>query len=163
MPRPPVAPQRRRRPRAFAVVAQAADAYLPIIMPVTGFMSVEGGSQRNGAVMAMEAASAGLKVDVPVFDTGTSAAGAATALDNALSSKQALAASTSVFGTEMVAMLPVSTDYKVPLLTISGLAQLTESGNPYIFRFLPNDREIKVAHARYVVENIEKDQARADR
>jgi branched-chain amino acid transport system substrate-binding protein len=138
------------------VVAQAADAYLPIIMPVTGFMSVEGGSQRNGAVMAMEAASAGLKVESPVFDTGTSAAGAATALDNALSSKQALAASTSVFGTEMVAMLPVSTDYKVPLLTISGLAQLTESGNPYIFRFLPNDREIKVAHARYVVETLKK-------
>src|SRR4029078_2891443 len=41
-----------------------------------------------------------------------------------------------------------------PLLTISGLAKITESGNPYIFRFLPNDREIKGAHARYVKEKL---------
>jgi branched-chain amino acid transport system substrate-binding protein len=143
-------------PLAGVTAAQAADAYLPIVMPITGFMSVEGGSQRNGAIMAVEKAPPGLKVEAPVFDTGTSATGAATALDKALSQKPALAASTSVFGTEMVAMLPVSTEYKVPLLTISGLARLTESSNPYIFRFLPNDREIKVAHARYVVEVLKK-------
>jgi branched-chain amino acid transport system substrate-binding protein len=135
---------------------RAADAYMPIIMPITGFMSVEGGSQRNGALMAVEGAPSGLKVESPVFDTGTSATGAASALDKALSTKPALAASTSIFGTEMVAMLPVSLEYKVPLLTISGLSRLTESGNPYIFRFLPNDREIKVAHARYVVEKLKK-------
>ena len=139
-----------------AGAAQAADAYLPIVMPITGFLSVEGGSQRNGAVMAVEQAPAGLKVEAPVFDTGTSATGAATALDKALSAKTALAAATSVFGTEMVAMVPVATEYKVPLLTISGLAKLTEAGNPYVFRFLPNDREIKVAHARYVVEVLKK-------
>ena len=86
---------------------QAADAYLPIVVPVTGFMSVEGGSQRNGALMALEHAPAGLNVDSPVFDTSTSAAGAATALDKALSDKEALAVSISIFGTEMVAMLPV--------------------------------------------------------
>ncbi len=137
-------------------VARAADAYLPIVMPITGFLSVEGGSQRNGALMAIENAPSGLKVEAPVFDTGTSATGAATALDRALSNKPALAAATSVFGTEMVAMLPVAVEYKVPLLTISGLAKLTESGNPYVFRFLPNDREIKVAHARYVVETLHK-------
>jgi branched-chain amino acid transport system substrate-binding protein len=127
-----------------------ADVYIPIIVPVTGFMSLEGGAQRNGAIMAMENAPKGMKVESPVFDTGTSAAGAATALDKALSAKPAMAASTSIFGTEMVAMLPVSLEYKVPLLTISGLSRLTESGNPYVFRFLPNDREIKVAHAKYV-------------
>jgi hypothetical protein len=33
---------------------RAADVYLPIIVPVTGFMSVAGGSQRNGAVMAAQ-------------------------------------------------------------------------------------------------------------
>lgn len=130
--------------------SHAADAYIPIIVPVTGFMSLEGGAQRNGAIMAMENAPKGLKVESPVFDTGTSAAGAATALDKALSTKQAMAASTSIFGTEMVAMLPVSLEHKVPLLTISGLSRLTESGNPHVFRFLPNDREIKVAHAKHV-------------
>ncbi len=140
----------------IAPEVRAQDVYMPVIMPVTGFMSVEGGSQRNGALMAAENAPPGLKVESPVFDTGTSATGAASALDKALSSKPAIAASTTVFGTEMVAMLPVSLDYKVALLTISGLSRLTESGNPYIFRFLPNDREIKVAHARYVVEKLKK-------
>ncbi len=137
-------------------LASAADAYLPIVMPITGFLSVEGGSQRNGAVMALEQSPGGMKFDFPIFDTGTSATGAATALDKALSSRPALAAAVTVFGTEMVAMMPVATEYKVPLLTISGLAKITESGNPYIFRFLPNDREIKVAHARYVVEVMKK-------
>jgi branched-chain amino acid transport system substrate-binding protein len=137
-------------------VASAADAYLPIVMPITGFLSVEGGSQRNGAIMALEQAPGGMKVDFPVFDTGTSATGAATALDKALSSQKAIAAAVTVFGTEMVAMMPIAAEYKVPLLTISGLAKITESGNPYIFRFLPNDREIKVAHARYIVEVMKK-------
>lgn len=136
--------------------AKAADIYMPIVMPITGFLSVEGGSQRNGAVMALEHAPGGKTADFPIFDTGTSATGAATALDKALSSGKPIAAAVSVFGTEMVAMMPVAADYKVPLLTISGLAKITESGNPYIFRFLPNDREIKVAHARYVVEKMHK-------
>lgn len=133
-------------------VAAAADAYFPIVMPITGFLSLEGGSQRNGAVMAFEHAPGGRTVDFPIYDTGTSATGAATALDKALSGQKALAGAASVFGTEMVAMMPIAAEYKVPLITIAGLARLTESGNPYIFRFLPNDREIKVAHARYVVE-----------
>ena len=133
--------------------ALAADYYLPIVMPITGFMSVEGGSQRNGAVMAFETAK-GVSAEYPIYDTGTSATGAATALDKALSSGHAVAAATTIFGTEMVAMMPVAAEYKVPLLTISGLSKITESGNPYIFRFLPNDREIKVAHARYVKEKL---------
>jgi len=162
-------PHSRRLRRAFVPVvaglglaaladtmASAADVYLPIVMPITGFLSVEGGSQRNGAVMALEQAPGGMKADYPIFDTGTSATGAATALDKALSSQKAIAAAVTVFGTEMVAMMPVAAEYKVPLLTISGLARITESGNPYIFRFLPNDREIKVAHARYVVEVMKK-------
>jgi branched-chain amino acid transport system substrate-binding protein len=138
---------------AGATTTLAADYYLPIVMPITGFMSVEGGSQRNGAVMAFED-SKNISVDYPVFDTGTSAQGAAAALDKALSSGEAVAAATSIFGTEMVAMMPVAEEYKVPLLTISGLSKITESGHPYIFRFLPNDREIKVAHARYVKEKL---------
>jgi branched-chain amino acid transport system substrate-binding protein len=137
-------------------IAKAADAYIPIVMPITGFLSLEGGSQRNGAVMALEHPPGGKTVDFPIYDTGTSATGAATALDKALSGDKALAAAVSVFGTEMVAMMPIAVDYKVPLITIAGLSRLTESGNPYIFRFLPNDREIKVAHARYVVEVMHK-------
>jgi branched-chain amino acid transport system substrate-binding protein len=136
--------------------AIAIDVSIPIVMPITGFMSVEGGAQRNGALMALERAPANVKVLSDIYDTGTSATGAAAALDKALSARPAVAAATSIFGTEMVAMLPVAKEFKVPLLTISGLSRITESDNPYIFRFLPNDREIKVAHARYVVEKLNK-------
>lgn len=137
---------------ALGATAQAADYYFPIVMPITGFMSVEGGSQRNGVVMAFE--DAGAAVDYPIYDTGTSATGAATALDKALSSGDAIAAAITIFGTEVVAMMPVAEEYEVPMLTISGLSKVTESGNPWMFRFLPNDREIKVAHARYAKEGL---------
>ena len=51
--------------------ALAADVSIPIVMPITGFMSVEGGSQRNGALLALERAPAGVKVKNEVYDTGT--------------------------------------------------------------------------------------------
>jgi branched-chain amino acid transport system substrate-binding protein len=136
--------------------ALAVDVSIPLVMPITGFMSVEGGAQRNGVLLALERAPASVKVHSEIYDTGTSATGAAAALDKALSARPAIAAATSIFGTEMVAMMPVAKEFKVPLLTISGLSRITESDNPYIFRFLPNDREIKVAHARYVVEKLGK-------
>jgi branched-chain amino acid transport system substrate-binding protein len=134
----------------------AVEVSIPIVMPITGFLSVEGGAQRNGALMALERAPANVKVHSQIYDTGTSATGAAAALDRALSARPAIAVAASIFGTEMVAMMPVAKEFKVPLLTISGLSRITESDNPYIFRFLPNDREIKVAHARYVVEKLNK-------
>lgn len=134
--------------------AQAAEVYFPIVMPITGFLSVEGASQRNGAIMAIEDAPDGVTVRYEIFDTGTSATGAATALERALNSGDAVAVPSTVFGTEMVAMAPIAEEYKVPLLTISGLAKLTETGNQYVFRFLPSDRKIKVAQARYAVEDL---------
>jgi len=134
----------------------AAEVYMPIVMPITGFLSVEGASQRNGAVMAIEDAPEGVKIRYEIFDTGTSATGAATALERALNSGNAVAVPSTVFGTEMVAMAPIAQEYKVPLLTISGLTKLTHSGNPYIFRSLPNDGEIKVAQVRYAIEELGK-------
>jgi len=141
---------------AVPLRAHAADVTIPIVLPITGFMSVEGGAQRNGALMALERAPAGVTAKHEIYDTGTSATGAAAALDKALSSRPAIAAVASIFGTEMIAMMPVAKEFKVPLMTISGLSRVTESDNPYMFRFLPNDREIKVAHARYVVEKLGK-------
>jgi branched-chain amino acid transport system substrate-binding protein len=141
---------------AGAPAIAADEVYLPIVMPVTGFLSVEGASQRNGAVMAIEDAPEGANIRYEIFDTGTSATGAATALERALNSGDAVAVPSTVFGTEMVAMAPIAQEYKVPLLTISGLTKLTHSGNPYIFRFLPNDGEIKVAQVRYAIEELGK-------
>jgi branched-chain amino acid transport system substrate-binding protein len=61
-----------------------------------------------------------------------------------------------MLGTQMLAMLPVAAENKVPLITISGTAKITELGNPWVFRFFPGDNVVKVAHARYVVEALGK-------
>jgi branched-chain amino acid transport system substrate-binding protein len=53
-------------------------------------------------------------------------------------------------------MLPIAAESKVPLVTISGTAKITELGNPWVFRFFPGDNVVKVAHARYVVEALGK-------
>ena len=148
---------------AVAIVAgipsigvRAAEVKIPIVVPITGYLSVEGGSQRNGAVMALSNPPAGVTVTYEVVDTGTSATGAANALERALSAGDAIAVAASVFGTELLAMMPIALDHKVPLITISGTAKITEMGNPYILRFFPSDAVVKVAHARYAVEELGK-------
>ena len=75
---------------------------------------------------------------------------AVNALQRALRGTPPVAIGASIFGTQMLAMLPVAAPASVPLLTISGTAKLTEIGNPYIFRF-PGDRVVE-RQARYAVE-----------
>jgi branched-chain amino acid transport system substrate-binding protein len=70
--------------------------------------------------------------------------------------KGVVAVGASMLGTQMLAMLPLAQDYKLPLVTVSGTAKITELKNPYVFRFFPGDNVTKVAHARYVVEELGK-------
>ncbi len=143
---------------ALALSAGAARAdtpHIPVLVPVTGFLSLEGTSQRNGAVMALEEAIAGkTPVSYEVSDTGTSPEVAVNAMERALLEEHTAAVVGPILGTQMLAMLPLAEDYEVPLVTISGTARLTEMGSPWIFRFFPGDAVTKVAHARYVVEEL---------
>jgi branched-chain amino acid transport system substrate-binding protein len=52
----------------------------------------------------------------------------------------------------MLAMMPIALENKVPLLTVSGTADITRRGNPYVFRFFPDDSVVKSAQVRYAVE-----------
>jgi branched-chain amino acid transport system substrate-binding protein len=133
--------------------AQALD--IPILVPLTGFLSLEGQSQRNGALLALQQVPAGLTIRHEVADTGVSPEVAVNALEKALGDKP-IAVVASMLGTQMLAMLPVAAENKVPLITISGTAKITELGNPWVFRFFPGDNVVKVAHARYVVEALGK-------
>ncbi|HEY0835279.1 MAG TPA: ABC transporter substrate-binding protein [Azospirillum sp.] len=137
-----------------AAGAQTLD--IPILVPVTGFLSLEGTSQRNGALLALKEAPAGVKVTSAVTDTGTSPEAAVTALERAVGNGTATAVVASMLGTQLLAMLPLAAEYKVPLVTVSGTAAVTEQGNPWIFRFFPGDAVTKEAHARYVVEELGK-------
>ena len=136
--------------------AAADRVNIPVLVPITGFLSLEGISQRNGAVLALENPPPGVEVTWEVSDTATSPEVAVNALERALSGAEVTAVAASIFGTQMLAMMPIAESYKVPLFTISGTAKLTEMGNPYVFRFFPTDAVVKVAQARYVVEELGK-------
>ena len=137
-------------------VRAAEEVTIPLLFPITGILALEGGSQRNGALLAVENPPEGVKVNYEVVDTGSSAKGAATALEKVLSGSNVTAVGASIFGTEMLAMMPIALDYKVPLVTMSGTAKITELGNPYVLRFFPSDAVVKVAHASYAVEELGK-------
>ncbi len=140
---------------ALAAPAQAQEPVrIPVLVPLTGFLSLEGTSQRNGAVLALREAPAALAVTFVVADTATSPEVAVNAFERALSmAKEPVAAVVApMLGTQMLALLPLAAEYKIPLVTVSGTASITERGNPYIFRFFPGDAVVKTAHARYAIE-----------
>lgn len=134
----------------------AQEARIPVLVPLTGFLSLEGTSQRNGAVLALRNPPAGVTVAYDIADTATAPELAVNALEKSLDQGPVTAVVASMLGAQMLAMLPVAAERKVPLITISGTVQLTEQGNPYVFRFFPSDAVVKVAHARYVVEELRK-------
>lgn len=137
---------------AAAPAARATDVDIPVLVPITGFLSLEGTSQRNGALLAIKNAPAGLNVRADVSDTGTAPDVAVNALERALGRGSPIAVVASMLGTQVLAMLPVAAQSKVPLLTVSGTASVTEKGNPYVFRFFPGDSITKIAHVRYAAE-----------
>lgn len=140
---------------ASSGVARADTIDVPVLVPLTGFLSLEGTSQRNGAVLALKEALPGVTIDSEVVDTGTSPEAAVTALER-VAGDHPVAVAASMLGTQMLAMLPLALDEKIPLVTVSGTAGITERGNPWVFRFFPGDDVTKEAHARYVVQLLGK-------
>ena len=139
-----------------ALPARADEIRIPVLVPLTGFLALEGTSQRNGAVLALSHPPPGLTVRQEVADTGTAPELAVNALEKALDRGPAVAVVASMLGQQILAMLPVGAEHKVPLITISGSVQVTEQNNPWVFRFFPSDAVVKVAQARYVVEALHK-------
>ena len=137
---------------AFAHEANAVEITIPVLVPLTGFLATEGASQRNGAILAMTTPPAGVSVTYDVSDTGVSPEVAVNALERA-AGESPLAIVAPMLGTQMLAMLPVALEYKTPLLTISGTAAITRQGNPYVFRFFPDDATTKTAQVRYALES----------
>jgi branched-chain amino acid transport system substrate-binding protein len=141
---------------AFAQQAQPVEINVPILVPITGFLSLEGKSQRNGALLALKNAPPEIRVRTDVVDTGVAPENAVNALERAARRGPVTAVVASMLGTQMLAMLPVALDHKLPLITVSGTAEITRMKNPYVFRFFPGDEVTKVAHVRYAVEELHK-------
>ena len=129
----------------FTTSPAASQNYeIPVLVPITGFLSLEGKAQRNGAVMALSEAADGIKVSAQVADTSTSPEVAVNALSRALSDEKPLAVAASMFGTQMLAMMPIAARAGVPLLTVSGTAKLTELGNPFVFLAIASSKKHKL-------------------
>ena len=136
-----------------APVAAQQQERLPILVPLTGFVALEGTSQKNGALLAASAIH-DVKLRPEVLDTASTPEAAVTAWERSFGGGTPIAIVGPILGTQMLALLPLAQERKVPLLTISGTARLGDFGNPYFFRFFPSDATVKVAHARYVVEKL---------
>ena len=142
-----------RRDSLPVQAAAAQDLRLPVLVPLTGFVALEGTSQRNGALLAAsQLKDVTLKPDV--LDTQATPEAAVTAWERVMGGAPSPAVVGPILGTQMLALLPLAQERGVPLLTISGTARLGELGNPWFFRFFPSDATVKVAHARYVVEKL---------
>lgn len=136
-----------------APVAAQQPQRLPVLVPLTGFVALEGTSQKNGALLAA-ASIQDVKLQPEVLDTAATPEAAVTAWERSLGNGTPVAVIGPILGTQMLALLPLAQERKVPLLTISGTARLGDFGNPWFFRFFPSDATVKVAHARYVVEKL---------
>ena len=141
---------------AAAAPGKAETVTIPVLAPITGFLALEGGAQRNGALLAAEHASAagdiGFVADVQ--DTTTAPDVAVSAFRRATQDGIPPGILGPILGSQMLALLPLADQAGAPLLTISGTAKLTEMGSPNIFRFFPGDVVVKAAHARYAVEEL---------
>lgn len=136
------------------LAAGASEQRLPVLVPITGFLALEGTSQRNGALLALKHADAAVKAEV--IDTGATPEGAVTAFERATSGNKPVAVVAPILGTQMLALLPLAEREKLALVTISGTAKITELDNKWVFRFFPGDDVVKLAQARYTVEKLRK-------
>lgn len=139
----------------FPLSARAAEPVsISVLVPITGFLALEGTAQRNGALLALDNPPDGVRVTYEIADTATSPEVAVTALQRALDRARPVAIAAPIFGTQMLAMAPLAARAGVPLVTVSGTASITEQGHDVVFRFFPTDAVVKVAQARYAVEEL---------
>ncbi|BBK30022.1 amino acid/amide ABC transporter substrate-binding protein (HAAT family) [Stella humosa] len=130
-----------------------ATATIPVLAPLTGFLALEGASQRNGALLAF-AHHPQVTIRTETVDTATSPEAAVNAFARSLRLAPLTAMVAPMLGTQMLALLPAAAEAGVPLVTISGTAEITERDNAWVFRFFPGDAVVKTAQARYAVEEL---------
>lgn len=141
-------------PLGAAPAAHAAET-LPILVPLTKFIALEGTSQKRGSLLAFRGFEE-LKVEPNVLDTASSPQVATQAFARATRGDGVFAVIGPIYGNSMLAMMPLAARRKLPILTVSGTGKLTEQGNKWVFRFFPSDAVLKVAQARYVVEELDR-------
>lgn len=139
---------------------------LPLLVPLTGALALEGQSQRDGALLAIQQhmiqvqttkPPAGPAISHQVLDTASNPQIAVQAFERAMGEDpKPRFALGPIDGNSMLALLPLATRENVVLLSVSGTARLTELGNKHVFRFFPSDAVVKAAQARYIVDELKR-------
>jgi branched-chain amino acid transport system substrate-binding protein len=143
----------------WSASAEEIKITVPIIAPITGLLAIEGAEQVNGALLAIAHAPDGLKVKGQTVDTGAAAEGGANALERVADDKDVKFVAAPLFGTQVLAMLPIALENKIPLLAPTGTGPVTEQNNPYMFRLYLSDADAKAAQVKYVVEELKRKRA----
>jgi branched-chain amino acid transport system substrate-binding protein len=97
-----------------------------------------------------------VNVKSEVSDTAVAPDVAVSQFERAIGRDKPQAVVASMIGIQLLAMLPIGAEAKVPMLTTSGTARVTELNNPWIFRFFLTDALAKEIHVRYVLEELKK-------
>lgn len=141
---------------AFPAAASRAELVIPVLVPLTGALALEGTSQRDGALLAIEAhrAEGGAPARALVLDTGSNPQTASQAFARALRETGLVGAIGPIDGNSMLALLPMAEEAALPLLTVSGTVAVTERGARHVFRFFPSDRVVKAAQARFTAGEL---------
>jgi len=136
---------------SLVTTSHAEPLRVPVLVPITGFLSLEGTSQKNGAELAL----VGTDVSFSVIDTATAPEIAINAFERAVDASDVVSVIAPMLGTQMLALVPLADEFGIPLITVSGTAKITELGSPNVYRFFPGDAVVKAAQARYAVEELD--------
>ena len=137
---------------AAALPAAAQDLRLPVLVPLTGFVALEGTSQRNGALLAAsQIRDVTLKPDV--LDTQATPEAAITAWERVMGGRPRRRGRPDPRHPDAGAAAAGPGARRAAAHHL-GHSASGRVGNPWFFRFFPSDATVKVAHARYVVEKL---------
>lgn len=141
-----------------AAQAQQAQTYrVGILVPLTGFLALEGESQRNGALLALENPPAALKqagiaLDYEVFDTGSNPEGATLAFNRLLRHKNLVAISGQFWVRRCWRSCPLPATRPSPCWLFQALPPLPNKGTLGSSGFFLGDSLVKNIQVRYAVE-----------
>ena len=147
---------------AEPVAADPNKEPIPIAMlvPITGASATEGGYFIKAADLAIDQINKlqggvnGQAINFIKIDNQSSNPGALNALNKAVNEDGALAILGPVKSTQVFAISDATKEYAVPMIIGGTNANLTQQGNPWLFRCRPDDSIAAAAMVQYAAEDL---------
>jgi len=142
-----------------ALSLQAADTIkIGFIPSITGAAAAEGALQLKAIKLAAKQINAaggvnGKQIELVIADNQSSNPGALAALQKVVEQDKVLAMVGVIKSTQILAMSETIQKYGIPMMIGGTLANLTKRGNPWLFRFRPDDSVTSAAMVKYLKED----------